>query len=153
MTLIDTGQTKNSWAFIIWGFFQRYGHLIQLSVDVCVCQWCCSHMKCIFLLQLVPEIATFVVVGLIPLSAPASWAHCVSFCYPQEGKTRASVFGLATSKSALLVLAYSLSLSQSHWMSVSNWEQRVLFCLSRGAPQHKAFSCVDVGLWRLSHCG
>lgn len=52
-----------------------------------------------------PEIGAFVVIGLIPLSAPASRTHCVSFCYPQEGRTGASVFGLAMSKSALLVLS------------------------------------------------
>lgn len=52
-----------------------------------------------------PEIAAFVVIGLIPLSAPASWTHCVSFCSPQEGRTGASVFELAMSKSALLVLS------------------------------------------------
>lgn len=50
-----------------------------------------------------PGIVAFVVIGLIPLSALASWTHCVSFCSPQEGRTGASVFGLAMSKSALLV--------------------------------------------------
>lgn len=57
-----------------------------------------------FLPRLVPGIVAFVVIGLIPLSAPASWTHCVSFCSPQEGRTGASVFGLAMSKSVLLVL-------------------------------------------------
>lgn len=122
-----------------------------------------------FCLRLMPEIGAFVVIGLIPLSAPASRTHCVSFCYPQEGRTGASVFGLAMSKSALLVLSQKgYTLTHTHicthsassplsssllWMSVSNWEQHVLFCLSRGASQHKALSCVDAGLWWLSHFG
>lgn len=73
-----------------------------------------------FLPRLVPGMA-FVVIGLIPLSALASWTHCVSFCSPQEGRTGASVFGLAMSKSALLVptqdgctcLSLSLSLRKT----------------------------------------
>lgn len=84
-----------------------------------------GHMICLLLFFfkqiLMPKIAAFVVVGLIPLSAPASRTHCVSFCSPQEGRTGASVFGLAMSKSALLVLSRGgctpslpLSLSQPH---------------------------------------
>lgn len=100
-----------------------------------------------------PKIAAFVVIGLIPLSAPASRTHCVSFCSLQEGRTGASVFGLAMSKSALLVLSRGgctpslpLSLSPSHhWVSASaRREQHVLFCLSGGAALHKALSCVHV---------
>ena len=75
-----------------------------------------------FLPRLVPGIVAFVVIGLIPLSAPASWTHCVSFCSPQEGRTGASVFGLAMLKSALLVptqdggtcLSLSLGLSEKN---------------------------------------
>lgn len=104
-THIYLGQ-KASWVtpsvnYSVFVIFLCFWH----SVHVCLCQCCCDHMMCIFLPRLMPEITAFVVVGLIPLSAPASWTHCGSFCYPQEGRTGASVFGLAMSKSALLVLS------------------------------------------------
>lgn len=112
--------------------------------------FCCFgfFFVCFFQQTLMPKTAAFVVLGLIPLSAPASPTHCVSFCSPQEGRTGASVFGLAMSKSALLVLSQegctpSLCLT-AECLLLLGVEQRVLFCLSSGAALHKALSCVDV---------
>lgn len=104
VTLVHVGQ-QTFCSFLNCSFFFSFFGGFWLSAHVCLCQCRCYHMICIFLPRLMPEIAAFVVVGLIPLSAPASWTHCVSFCYPQEGRTGASVFGLAMSKSALLVLS------------------------------------------------
>lgn len=104
-----------------------------------------------FLPRLVPGIVAFVVIGLIPLSAPASWTHCVSFCSPQEGRTGASVFGLAMSKSALLVptqdgctcLSLSLFLSEKR-------ETQPRLSAWRDCSRTQTLSCVDAGPWWLS---